>query len=177
MTARSRDSGMTIIELLVAMLCMGIVFTPIVSATLLTYKTLASSDQTFTLSHQRQSLEVYFGRDVASAIPPIATNTTGTCYTGGSSALVLNWTGNRAATGQWDDSYEVDYAVVIQNGLRTLVRYACDNGVFQQQVTVADNLSPTVAPSVDTSGSPAVTLTVTDSANAAFSVAGQERAQ
>jgi prepilin-type N-terminal cleavage/methylation domain-containing protein len=193
MTARNLrdDAGLTLIEVVITLLILSIIMGPIAAVTIIGLKTWTSSAATLSVSHDRQLLETYFGRDAASATAATL-GKTGTCYTAGASAITMTSKGQRQQDGSWASSYEADYAVVQVGTLPALVRYLCTNGGTPVTLTVAHSLKTTgtavtatctPAPSngicpLGTVASPVtLSVTVTDAAGVTYTLAAEQRAQ
>lgn len=82
------DSGLTLIELLVAMSITLIIITPLFSSFVLTLGQTARSEQDITNSTDAQSLTAFFPQDVANADTVRVSSSCG----GTSSVLELRWT-------------------------------------------------------------------------------------
>ena len=166
------DSGVTLVEMLIVITVVSIITVPLTAAVIITLRTTGAASLRLTQSHDRQLLEVYFPRDVASATSTPQVDVNGTCA-GKTSKVVLKWTGVPAVSGvpatTVQQNYEADYVVEGAN----LVRYLCQGGA-KSSFAVAYALSSTTPPSAVVSGK-SVTLTVTDSSGASYSVAGQGR--
>lgn len=187
MTRLRDDSGMTLIEILIVVLIMSVIIGPIAASTILGYRTIAASQTRLTLSHDRQLMQIYLGRDLASTTTAKTGIAAGCKDDHGNTiattpALVLTWPADRQADGTWRNTYEADYVVettgVGANAVKTLNRYLCANGgTALSKTTVSHKLSNTTPPTAaidNTTG--VVTVTVTDGDGLSYKVTGQERA-
>jgi prepilin-type N-terminal cleavage/methylation domain-containing protein len=173
---RGDDRGVTLVETLVVIVVMGVITVPIAASIIIALKTTGSSTTRFSESHDRQQVEVYLSRDVASSSSPPSFNTTGTCVTTSPSVVVLKWTGtqldNSVPATTLLQSYEADY--VFDATARRLTRHLCQGGGAASLVTVASSLSSSVAPTASASGK-SVTMVLTDSSGLAYSVTAKGR--
>jgi prepilin-type N-terminal cleavage/methylation domain-containing protein len=197
------DQGMTLVEILIAMLIMATIMGPIAAVTTIGYRSWTSATTTLAVSHDRQLLQTYFTRDVASATRAILNKTSSSCYTAGPSLVALKWNGGPSSTvlNSWANSYEADYSQTTIGGKPALIRTLCSfdkdgNSTGPNSVTtVAHSLSLTAPQPASAACNPAadgvtgkcplvtrttpvsVTLTVTDAAEISYSVRSQQRAQ
>jgi prepilin-type N-terminal cleavage/methylation domain-containing protein len=206
LAAAQPDAGFTLIEMVMAMVIMTIITGPITAMTIIGYNTWTSSTTSLYVSHDRQLLETYFGRDATSATSATV-GTAGSCVPAGvtvsSWVADLKWKGSRQIDGTWTNSYESAYATTIVGTKPVLQRWLCTsttvNGTTTTApavvLTVAHSLSTTVAPPVTatcwigttsaTAGTcPSVTastpvsmaITVTDAANVSYTISTEQRA-
>lgn len=150
MIRQRHDSGLTLIELLIAMAVMAIITTPLVTAFVLTLTTTARSAQDVSNSADLQLLSSYFDVDVANAD---TVSTTSSCG-GGTSFLAMTWldgaTQHSVAYGTTADA-AAKKALGAAGSVYTVTRYDCTNAAAVRTNVLARNASTVPAPLCDAS--------------------------
>jgi prepilin-type N-terminal cleavage/methylation domain-containing protein len=137
-----RDSGFTLVELLVAIAILGIIVPTITTAIVLGLKVTSATTAQLAASHNRQLLAGFFTSDVQSAVT-IADETsadTTTCMSAGETLVGrLSWTDvNSAGT---STARVVTYVTATVSGEKQLIRHACTGAVMSSVVAVHADVS------------------------------------
>lgn len=148
---KRQDDGFTITELMIAMLIMGIITVPLVSAFVLGLTTTGRGIQDATNSSDAQLLGSFFEPDISNAE---TVSVSGTCGTGDASVLQANWLdgANSMTVSYWT------YPDVTDTGLAVLrlERHECTNGVESGHQVLARSL--TAAPVLACDSSPCTSV-------------------
>lgn len=172
---RRREDGATLIELLAAVVILGIISAALTESIILGLRTTEATERTVSGSLDRQLASAYFYGDVQSS-DDVSTNPGGACpgATPVDVKVTLRWTDagvNKAA------SYAVD------PGQRRLLRRYCENGTLSVQNTVAGSLAaadPPVTVTCVPAGTPAdpcgkVNISVKDENGVAYELEAARR--
>ncbi len=181
--ARMRDdAGFTLVELLMAIVIMGIVIGPLAAGLLIGLRTSDETANRLAGSNDAQLLSVWLPPDVqsagGSAGDVVGSLTGNTDCSGRANALRLGW---RETLGSTTTSFVAAYAVSQDSvGDWRLVRYFCTNGGAPTTHVVARNLAGSSAVTSTITGTK-VALTVTEKSTPAnptsytFTVSGHRR--
>jgi prepilin-type N-terminal cleavage/methylation domain-containing protein len=179
--ARMRDeAGFTLVELLMAIVIMGVVLGPLAAGLLVGLRTSDETANRLAGSNDAQLLSIWLPPDVQSTgggASDVSTSNNTDC-SGVTNVLRLRWT---ETTGSSSATYIAAYAVS-QNGTGEwrLVRYACVNGGTPSTHVVARNLAGSSAATVSVNGTK-IAMTVTEAHTAVnptgyvFTVSGHRR--
>lgn len=182
---KSSDEGLTLIELLVAVVILGIIVTVMSQAIILGLKTTDAMTQKVAESADTSLVTSYFVTDVQSA-QDISTSDA-TC--GGAPVVRSKWTDVGSPSAASDDiTYIGAYLTQTVDGERQLIRVLCRQASGEPGFTetsrtpVIHNLSTTTAPQVicpvSCDGTPSsVTLTITEVDGFSFDLSASRRPQ
>jgi prepilin-type N-terminal cleavage/methylation domain-containing protein len=147
------DSGLTLIELLVAMSITLLIITPLFSSFVLTLGQSARSEQDITNSTDAQTLTAYFPQDVANADTVHATSSCG----GSSALLELRWSNGSNHYVAYQASTVTDKGVT----LHQVTRYVCATSSGAPTSTTVVVRSAASVPAVRCDGAPCTSTTTT----------------
>ena len=128
---RQRETGFTLIEVLIVMLLLSILMGALAGAAIVSLKAVAGSSTRLSTSHDRQLVDVYLPRDLSSARTAVSGTNVGVgtwnCAPRGAGSptpvLVLGWLGMPTTTttsptplgsAELTAQFEVDYVAVAQ---------------------------------------------------------------
>jgi prepilin-type N-terminal cleavage/methylation domain-containing protein len=165
------EAGFTLVEMLATIAILGIISLPLTNAFVVG---LRSSDRTAKLlvtSADRQMLANYLPPDALSATGATTGAGTGCLGAAGTRVLLLTWTETiRISPPAVTKAYASDYRLVPAGTTNNLVRDRCDLGTAAEEVTVAHDATSATADAANLS------ITVTDSLGASYTVSGSRRA-
>lgn len=188
MKPQRSESGFTLVEMLIAIVILGIIVVPITGALVVTLRTTDETSNRMVASNDAQLLSFWLPGDIQSTgndtlnanvldddtvYPP----TVSTECSGRTNALRLEWVEQGASGSTYDAAYAVVQAA---SGSWQLIRYFCVDGGPATSHVVARNLAGASAVSVSESGQ-TLTMTVTAAATPTepsgytFSVSGTRR--
>lgn len=130
------QGGMTLVEMMVAMVIIAIIVASIAQSVILGMQTVGDSNARLTESVGVAFASAYFIPDVESAAS-VAVNSDVDCDVSGASVARFEWAdsdGSRIAT----------YGVRDHNGERSLVRRLCSNGVAGSEIVLVRTISSTL---------------------------------
>jgi prepilin-type N-terminal cleavage/methylation domain-containing protein len=139
----SREDGMTLIEVLLVVMLIGIVTPAIVGAMIISFRNTGDTRTRMIQSHHANLTATYLNADVASATDVKVNGAAGTACSGVSNKLLLSWqetivfpSGSSVTT-----PFAAAYAVVPDgSGAFTLKRWRCENGTVTETKTLARDL-------------------------------------
>lgn len=175
MSRVSRDeAGFTLPEMLVAIVALAIVFPAIAAAMITALRTTTGTTERLAASNDAAMTSSWFVPDVQSA-DSFSDADVATCPSPGTRLFT-------AMSMYGTEAYVAGYAT-LNDGTedRTLVRYACLNGVAQPTATIGHDIDPSVGPLVTCTPSPCgsstehVSVTVTDTSGYSFTLNAQRR--
>jgi len=162
-TARLREGGFTLVELLLAIVLLGIIITPLMGGIVTGLRTIGTGTVQYTNGSDARLLQLYFAPDVQStgngASDVVVTPTANTECSGVTNVLRLRWSATE--TPGTTNTYVAAYAVQSVSGTWQLLRYFCVNSGTATVTTIAHNLSSSSAVSIQQSGT-SITLTATE---------------
>lgn len=127
------ESGFTLVELLIAVVVMGVISTVIGAAFTVGLRTMDDTSNRVSSSTDAQLLNMYLPADVQSAT---AATTSGIACTGASNPK-LQLTG--------DSSFNIVYGVRAEGETFLLERHVCTDGSVQSTIVVGRNVAGTAA--------------------------------
>jgi prepilin-type N-terminal cleavage/methylation domain-containing protein len=165
------EAGFTLVEMLMAVVVLGIVGLPLTNAMVVGLRTSDRTAKVLVTSADRQMLTNYLAPDALSAT--VATTdggATGGCLTAdGARVVLLNWS---EFDGHFTTTYASDYRLLPGVTANRLVRGRCVAGSPANEITVAHDAAAAIA----TIAGGKVAITVTDSLGAQYTVSGTRRA-
>ncbi len=168
------DAGFTLPEVLVAIVTTAIVMPVLVQVFITGVRTTTGTTERLSASNDASMTSSWFVPDVQSADTFLAADDP-SCASPGTRLF----TAKRAAGA---DSVITGYATVGDgSAARTMVRYACTNGVADPTVTLGHSLAATVGPLVTCTPSPCgpttthISVTVTDTTGYEFTLNAKRR--
>ncbi len=164
------EEGMTLIELLIAIVITGLILAPIAASLFLGLRATDGTILRLNESHDRQLLSTYFPRDILSADSAPDTNA-GCSPPLHSNKLRVEWDEKIGAT---TDTYVSAYQIVPEGTEWVLNRHLCINGTLTETVTVAHQLKDSNSATFTSAGE-TVTLTLTDTSDREYSLTGSRR--
>lgn len=184
------DEGFTLVELVIAVAILGVVMSAVCAAMLVALKTNKETGQRLGKSNDVQYAATWFAEDIASA-NSVTANTAAVC--GAAAPAVLNLTSTDVDTttagvpaspppSPEPTTRSVSYVLVTQSTgdgiFRVLERRAC--GASSTTPTTVDRiakrLSTSVAPVVDTTATPTISLELTSGDDGqSFTLYGTQR--
>ena len=175
------EAGVTLIELLVAVVISGIIVSAIAGSIIVGFKTTDKTTTRLAESHDTQLVANYFPSDVSSARfadISVATTPSSGCTglaPGGTNVVLLPYAPRPDAA----DPVTVTYRIEGSGSTKELVRYRCAGSGPASQITVASNLSAATAAAstyvADATEQRTVTVTVIEASGRVFNVSGHPR--
>ena len=168
---QSDDAGFTLVELLVAMVILGIIMAPLTAAVLGYLKNADATTARMTESHAAQIATSYFAQDVQAMGVRDFSTVTGpagnpyllkqsvavgagggvpTCGSAGTPVVRVAWTDQPGGPGAPVTTTVAAYATVDNAGVTTLRRYLCVGSTTTSDIRVAGNVVGTPVVSCDT---------------------------
>jgi prepilin-type N-terminal cleavage/methylation domain-containing protein len=152
MYARRDDAGFTLIELIIAIVILGIIIVPLTGAIIDGLTTTTNAQSRLSESRSPMFTSVWFADDAQSAdsysIPP-----SGPSCGGGTNVVSFTWTENSTL-------YRASYSIAVAGAKKTLTRTFCSPNSSPQVVTVAPVLGANLG-----CGQPACASVTPDSSN------------
>lgn len=172
-----RDTGFTLVELLIAISLTGVIMGPLLTALFIGFRGSSEAAQRLSESHDAQLATVFFSGDVQSADLVLP----GNVCVAGAPLVAFRWTEGNGSTVVRQASYEVRTEPV--TGERQLLRHLCTTPGVVRTTVVAHELAPTTGPAVTCDNAPCVAgstparvaLTVTTESGYAFTLRGSRR--
>ena len=132
-SATRGEAGLTLIELMIAVVLLGIIFVPLTEAMTTGLITTTEAQQRLAASRSPMFANAFFADDAQSAaIDGITTGGSPVCGSG-TNVVSFSWTENGTP-------YSASYILQTSGGLRQLVRNYCSNGGGAQPATLAISL-------------------------------------
>lgn len=172
----SSDEGVTLPEMLMAIVIGGIIIAAVAMALVVAMGPDKAASARMAESHDAQLLSIYLPADLLS-VSPTGLDTSGAAFacTGGvpadtTNVLTLNWAQAAPSAQTWTVAYRQS-----TSGTQTrLIRYSCQDGGTVTQIVVARNLKSSGGAVVSLSGT-RVTLTLTEASGFSYKIVGSRR--
>ncbi len=176
----NREAGFTLVELLLAIVVMGMIMAPLTAGVIVGLRTTADANNRLAGSNDAQLLSIWLPPDVHSAGNQagdvVAAPTANTECSGVTNLLRLRWRETQSST----TTFIAAYAVQSNSGTWRLVRYSCVHAGAATTHVIARNIAGSSAATVAVTGT-RVELTVqtagtaTDPSGYTFKISGNRR--